>query len=350
MKRLIGAVVVIALLAGVGYLAQVYLRASGAFASVEPRLAEQCASIDVHPGTEDVTFDPETGWAFVSASVRRVEQAAASAEDGIWAVDPSGRAAPRRVSLDVPADFHPHGISLWTGENGAQRLFAVSHRRDGAHVIEVFDVGENLALRHAETVTFDALISPNDILGVGLDSFYVTNDHGNVGGLMGALETWLALPLASVAYFDGEAGTIVAGGLAYANGIEMSDDGGTVYVAEVLGRAVTAYDRDAETGALARARRYPIASGLDNIEIAEDGALFVAGHPDVFAFLAHGGDETVISPSQVLRLDPETGDVETVFAALEGEINAASVGAVHDGRLLVGAVFDAHVLSCPMGE
>ena len=44
---------------------------SGTFANLQPLLVEQCRAIDIAPGTEDVTIDPELGVAFISAADRR---------------------------------------------------------------------------------------------------------------------------------------------------------------------------------------------------------------------------------------------------------------------------------------
>ena len=39
-----------------------------------------------------------------------------------------------------------------------------------------------------------------------------------------------------------------------------------------------------------------------------------------------------------------------MFVSTQGEINGSSVGAVWDNTLIVGAVFDGHVMVCPMME
>ena len=47
-------------------------------------------------------------------------------------------------------------------------------------------------------------------------------------------------------------GRSVVEGLRYANGINITDDGETVYIAEVLGRQIGVYSRDLTTNALTR--------------------------------------------------------------------------------------------------
>lgn len=339
----IGLIILIAL----ARIAWMIVPASGALTPQEPRLAERCEVLEVAPGTEDVTIHPQAGIAFVSAADRRSENPETG---GIWTFDMADPFQTLRyASVDGPEDFQPHGISLWIGEDGRQRLFAINHPRSGGHTIEVFEVDEDWRLFHAETISYPELSSPNDIVAVGPNQFYATNDSRYQSGIMQQLEAYFGLPLASVSYYDGEAGRIAAGGLIYANGINVSADGATLYVSEFLGRSVNVYERDLETGALVHRRSIPVRTGADNIEMDESGHLWIGAHPRVFDFLAHAEDETALAPSHVIRVDPETGQVETVLYTHGEELSGSSVGAPYGYQFVVGAVFDSQVLICPRG-
>ncbi|MCC5995056.1 MAG: SMP-30/gluconolactonase/LRE family protein [Oceanicaulis sp.] len=343
---LIGLGLIAALIAA--RVAYIVIPASGALTPVSEIGTEDCQRVPVAPGTEDVTIDPVTGLAFVSAQDRRA--GAMAQTNGIYVFDPAGPGRVRRVSNDTPADFRPHGISLWRGE-GAEgselaRLFVISHPASGSQVL-IFDIADDGSLTHLETVTDPAIRSPNDVVGVGPRQFYITNDTYFGDMPMGYLEAFLGLPLGSVAYFNGETARIVADGFIYTNGINVNAAGDRLYVAAFLGREVRIFERNASDGALRRLASHRMPMGADNIEIGPDGALYVGGGVDVFAFLAHAEDPDALAPSIVMRLDPETGERRTVFMNDGSLINSASVGAVHDGRLAVGAVFDGHVLLCP---
>ncbi len=321
--------------------------ASGVLLDLKPLLVDQCVRVDVFPGTEDVTIDPDAGFAFVSASDRRASRAGRHVRGGVFTLELDAGHAVVNVTPEEPADFQPHGISLWKGPDGDKRLFVINHPAAGGHAVEVFGVGHRGALTHLETVAFEAMHSPNDVLAVGPRQFYATNDHGYRDGVLGMLEAWFALPFASAVYFDGGRGRVVQRGLVFANGINLSADGSTVYIAEVLERRIGLYARDPKTGDLEHLRSLPVGTNPDNIEVARDGALWIGGHPRIFDFLAHSKDPAALAPSQVLRLDPATGKETDVFLDIGGRINASSVGAVWDGPLVVGAVFDGHVLVCP---
>jgi len=268
MARLIITVLGIAIIALCVRMAMVVIPASGALVTVTDYNTDSCRAVEIAPGTEDVTFDPVTGLAFVSATERRSGNA--DIRNGIYVFDPSAPETVRLVSSDAPADFRPHGISLWRGEDetGANlaRLFVISHPQ-GGHQVLIYDVAEDGGLRHLQTVSYPALISPNDLVAVGPEQFYATNDVRFGDTPMGYAEAFLGLPLGSISYFDGQSGEIVAGGLSYGNGVNVSADGQTLYAAAFIGRSVHVFDRDIETGALNRQAQHRVPLGLDNIEI-----------------------------------------------------------------------------------
>lgn len=334
------------ILAVMARMAFVIIPASGLMAGLTPVSPGQCQALTIAPGTEDVTIDPATGLVFVSTDDRRTGE-----RGGIYAFDINDPASLREISADAPTDFHPHGLSLWTAPDGHQRLFVINHRAgmadgENGHTVEIFDVGTDGQLAHAESISHDALLSPNDVLAVGPRSFYATNDRAFHTGMMANLEAYFGLPLSSVSYFDGTQGEIVARGIAYANGINISAYGAEVYVAELLARRVRVYDRDGATGALTANRVLPVPTAPDNIEVDERGDLWIGGHPRVFDFVAHAADASAHAPAHAIRLNPQTGESETALLMLDGTLNASSVAAMRDGVLIVGAVFDDHVLIC----
>lgn len=163
---------------------------------------------------------------------------------------------------------------------------------------------------------------------------------------MSKLEGYLGLPFASVAYFDGQVGRKVVSGLTYANGINQSLDGKHIYVSQVMPRTVSVYARDAMSGALEKLQTIDTNSSPDNIEVDESGMLWVAGHQNLFSFLAHAKDPAFPAPSHVIKIDPVSGEYVDVFYDTGEAISASSVGASYNGKLIVGAVYDGHVLIC----
>jgi len=350
--RIIFIILGTALLAALGWFLAHIIPAAGVFADLEPTLVEQCRRVEIAPGTEDITIDPDLNLAFISAADRRdwyngTGAAGVNPANGIYTLSLDGADTVTRVSPAME-NFLPHGIYLWRGANGEKRLFVVNHPPTGEELIEIFNVGEAGALTHLESISFAAMHSPNDVLATGPRQFYATNDRGYEDGVMATLEAYMALPFSSAVYYDGEEGRIIQKGLTYANGINQSADGKTVYIAELLKRRIAVFDRDAATGALTRRGYLKTNTSPDNIEVARDGALWIAGHSKIFDFVAHAEDASAIAPSHVVRIDPATGGSKDVFISTNGEINGSSVGAVWDDTLIVGAVFDGHVMVCPL--
>lgn len=343
MKRLILGLVSIVVILVVGRLSWVLVTGTGMLEIYEPKLADQCRSLVVAPGTEDITADGLTGQVFVSADNRRSPKNQPS--NGIYMFQIDSPERIQRVSTDAPIDFHPHGISLWRGNNGERRLFAVSHRSTGAEVIEVFDVFSDGQLSHVESITDDLITSPNDLVAVGPRQFYVTNDHG-YSGFKRTLEDFLALPVSNVVWFDGNKGEVVINDLAYANGINMSPDGERLYVAEITRRRIGEYKRQS-ANRFQIMQYYPQRMAADNIEFDESGEIWTAGHPDVLAFLYHSKDAANVSASMASRINPISGVTTDVFYNDGTLYSGASVASHIKDTLLIGAVFADNILLCP---
>jgi arylesterase/paraoxonase len=342
--RIVFVIVALVLVIAGARLAYIVVPATGALTDPEPTDIAACQAVEIAPGTEDVVYDAATGLVFISTMERRSEEM--DPRNGIYAfdlADPENTV--RLVSADTPADFRPHGISLYR-EGETARLFVVSHPASG-HQILIFDIGADGTLSHVRTVTDPAVRSPNDVAATGPDSFYSTNDSRFGPTMLGYIEAFFGIPLATIARFDGETGRIAADGLIYANGIQVSADGETAYASNFLGREVFVYDRDPATGDLTRRAKHRVPLGLDNIELGEDGALYIGGNSEVFSFLAHQSDPAEHAPSQAVRVDPETGAWETIFYNDGTAIDSISVATPVPGALILGAVFDSHVLICP---
>jgi arylesterase / paraoxonase len=319
-----------------------------------------CQPITGLPGSEDITVHPAGDHAYISSDDRRSVMAGEPVPGAIFRHDLTGRGIePVNLTPDAGNDFRPHGIALYVGEDGRETLFVVNHpgaphfaaslHHDGPdHTIEIFAVTDS-GLTHQRTISGDLLISPNDVIAIDHERFYFTNDHGSRPGLRRSLETYLRLPWSNVVYFDGEHLEVVAEGLSYANGINLSPDGDFLYVAEVTRNRVREYRRDPDTGRLDESRRFDIGFGVDNIEVDHtSGDLWIGGHVKLLTFVRHLNNPEVPAPSQVVRVEVDEDDyrVYTVFMDDGRLISGASVGTAYPDGLLVGSVFEPHIVDC----
>lgn len=346
MKRLLLGLAVLLLVITAAVLQLLW--AAGEFKTLVPHFDGSCAPIGGLVGAEDLTIHPRTGVAYLSAYDRRAAQAGGPAAGAIYAYD-LREEQPELVRLtpDSGADFRPHGISLFTGADGRDTLFAINHA-SGRHTIEIYDLLDG-QLRHRKTLADAALVSPNDLVGVSHDRVYVTNDHRYTGGFMQVLENFLRLRLANVVYYDGSRFSEAAPGIATANGINVSANGRSLYVNSLLGGTLFVFDRIAATGALSLRESIPLGSSGDNIEVDPNGWLWIGAHPQVMRVLQHARDAANHSPSQLLRvswLADGSHDISEVYLDLGDNLSAASVGAARGSRLLIGAIFEPKFLDC----
>jgi sugar lactone lactonase YvrE len=312
----------------------------------EPVLVQRCTAFAVIPGAEDMV-SAEGGILLSSVDRRGFEE---GWQPGIYWWPDGGEA--ELISLDAPEGFRPHGLSLLE-EPGRTLLYAISHpaglyteaEEGPSHTVEVFTFQDG-TLSHLRTLTHPLFRSPNDLAVFGEDAFYLTNDKRWLSGWRGALETYLLLPTSDVIRYERGAGRIVAHGLNYANGVALSEDGEILYVNEIQGRRVRAFEVGPK-GSLTEKRRYPAGSAPDNVTLASDGRLLLGGISDAFRFEAFRDGEADSAPSLILRIDPETGAKQTVFYDESGAISGATVGLEHEGELLIGTAYGRMVARCP---
>lgn len=322
---------------------------AGAFLTLEPHFEGSCVTVAGVAGPEDLTIHPERPVAYVSSYDRAAVARGAPGGGALYAYGLDREPGPL-VNLTPRADpdFRPHGLSLWRGEDGRERLFVIDHA-GGKHAVSIYAVkGETL--EWLSTVRHPLMSSPNDVVAVGPDRFYATNDHRYRDGIGRTLEDWLRLPLANVVYWDGAQMVEAADGIAFANGINASADGGTVYVASVFRREVRAYDRDPETGSLDLRERIFLGSPPDNVEVDEEGALWIGAHPKLLQLRAHIAGEERYAPSQILRARHQDGawQIDEIYLDTGEAISAASVGAARNRRLLIGAIHGTRFLDCQL--
>lgn len=347
MGRIFGALFLVVLIA-LGAWVYFFLQAAGAFTTIAPKVAGACKAVTGVVGVEDLTIDPQTKMAWLSGYDRRAGAGARVARGAIWSYDlntPDPAPVDATASL-APGGFSPHGISLWRGADGRAVLFAINHA-GGANTIEIFDVA-GAALVHRRTVSGPELVSPNDVVGVGADAFYVTNDHANADGWRRTAEDYLRLRETKVYYYDGQAFTQALAGIGGANGIAVSADGKSLYMSAASERTVYVYDRDLQSNALTQRAKVAVPGFADNIEVLANGDLLLGLHTKVLQLLAHFGDASKHSPSHVMRLKRDGAGFtpETIYYNDGAEISGVSVGASMDKRLLIGAIFEPKILDC----
>jgi arylesterase/paraoxonase len=88
-------------------------------------------------------------------------------------------------------------------------------------------------------------------------------------------------------------------------------------------------------------------TGVDNIELDEEGNLWIGCHPNLLTFAAYASGKKPISPSEVITLSyPKEGaaTVRSVWTDPGNQLSGASVAVPFGDYLFIGNVMDTKVL------
>jgi arylesterase/paraoxonase len=340
-----------------------------------------CRKLGWIPGPEDIVIDHELGRAYVSSQIRRggsrrrVNGSLLLLDLTRDDIEPRSLTGALEPQLGF---FHPHGIDLFIDEHGRRRLFAINHRTETDHCIDIFDIedagAENERLVYRGRVSDDRYLThPNDLVAVALDEFYFVNDRGWRSRIGQGVESALLLTgvgmgtLVHARLTDtGAIFTRIADGLLLPVGIEATPrtDPTRLYVASAGKKEILIYRRadDPEGAGWTASKTIALDAAPDNLSWDgpdKGGALWVAAHPDLLALTLHLLQVRESAPSRVLRIRNPDGQVPKVDLIFDDDgelLSASSIAALYRGkhrgankgtaRLLIGAPQEEHLLVC----
>ncbi|CAN9514338.1 unnamed protein product [Ophioblennius macclurei] len=312
---------------------------------VQKHLPNCDALKDLENGSNDVTI-LEDGVTFISSGLKRPGLPTSGAPGKMIYLDlQDPDLDPKEMQISGNLDlesFNPHGISVYTDPTDDKiYLFVVNHPQDESQVeIFLFD-DENLTLLHLKTIEHELLHSVNDIVAVGVDRFYATNDHYfSQEFLRTYVEPFLARPWCDVVYYSPEEVKVVSEGYYMANGINVSPDGRHVYVVDLLDHKVHVTERE-DDNSLTSVKTVDVGSLCDNVEVEpESGDLWLGCHPNGWkAFLLDPEDPPGAEVIRIQNVHSDRPAVTQVFMDDGSVIRGSSVAAVFGEKLLIGTVF-----------
>ena len=98
-----------------------------------------------------------------------------------------------------------------------------------------------------------------------------------------------------------------------------------------------------ENGDLDFVENIDCGTGVDNIEFAPDGKLWIGCHPSLLTFAEYAKGNLEVSPSEIITIDYKgKGDykIESVFMDDGNHMSAATVAPVYNNQIFVGNVMD----------
>ncbi|OAA74679.1 Six-bladed beta-propeller, TolB-like protein [Akanthomyces lecanii RCEF 1005] len=208
------------------------------------------------------------------------------------------------IGFPNATDFHTLGLEF---DEATSTLFVTNHAQAGPR-IEIFRLDlDALTATHAATLTHPLITIPNSIQLLGSHELYVSNDHyftTREAPLLSKIETYLALPLASVVHlaldptdYTVQSARVVAR-QAFANGVALLNDS-TLAVASSSAGAVQLYTVDADRS-LTRSRQITLPFLPDNVEIKDGRTLLITGHPHLPSLAKFAQSRHVCNDPEVL--------------------------------------------------
>lgn len=253
---------------------------------------------------------------------------------------------PRNFDVD---SFNPHGISTFTDPtDNTIYLFVVNHPEHASQV-EIFKfIEEDHTLVHVKTIKHALLSSVNDIVAVGVESFYATNDHYFTQHTLQQVEPLLGLAWCTVVFYSPQQVRVVSEGFSSANGINISPDKKHVYAMDILDHSVRVLERK-EDNSLITLKSVSVGSLCDNIEVDQStGDLWLGCHPNAWKLLMNDPEDP--AGSEVIHIQDilsEQPTIRQVYADDGSVLIGSSVAAPYGGKLLIGTVYHK-ALSCDL--
>jgi arylesterase / paraoxonase len=302
-------------------------------------------SLPSMPGVEDITIDQQSNIAYLSAHDRRNPKSTGA----IFTLNlnDSTKTLINLTDRFKIREFRPHGISLLSIKD-KKFLFVISHKDNKNDILKFQILGDSLSYLSKYSST--DFVSPNDILAVAENQFFVTNDHSNRSKWKVMFSDFLRIPTGNVVFYDGKISKIVSEKITYPNGIALSDDGSKIYVASTLEKAIHVFEPQTQTNLLNSVDYFSTTYAPDNIEVNKNGNMIVGCHPKLFAFMAHKKDPKKISPSAIIEINKDNFEIQNTLYLNDGQqISGSSVGAPFYSKngkqnLLIGGVFDPKVI------
>eukprot|EP00127_Corallochytrium_limacisporum_P003226 Clim_evm75s147 gene=Clim_evmTU75s147 len=211
----------------------------------------------------------------------------------------------RMTGIDLNSyPFHPHGISVGDKRQGYagnyNRLWVVNHTDEGDEVL-IFHYhfspeDRSIHLQLIHRVRDPRWFDSNDIVAISDCQAYMTQWRGvdrRIDPMGGLVEQLLKQKKTKIWFIDfceemtAPKVRTVFDEIGGANGITLWN--GKIVVAEVWAHRILVFDRDPKTNGLTLSYHVDLDRSLpDNLDVGDDGKIYIGSHPSFVDFLLHG--------------------------------------------------------------
>ncbi|KAM3928180.1 serum paraoxonase/arylesterase 2-like [Leptodactylus fuscus] len=302
----------------------------------------------IEAGSEDIEVLPN-GLAFFSAGLKFPGIESDKPGEILLLDLNSGSVSPSPLRISKGFDsssFNPHGISTYIDKkDGAVYLFVVNHPQLQS-IIEIFKfVEEENSLIHLKSIKHQLLNSVNDIVAVGPESFYATNDFYFSDSPMKVVEFFLGLSWTGVVYYSPGDVRHVVTGFYSGNGITISHDKKYIYAADLTAQTINVFKKNKDWS-LSPIKSVYVDTLVDNLSVDPvTGDIWTGGHPNIFKISKNNPEDP--PGAEVVRVQNIHSDhpiVTKVYVNNGSVIQGSSCASVYKGQLLIGTVFHRALL------
>ena len=331
----------------------IFLINANAFREAKDIIPEVCEEIEIPQGSaEDIQIDRENRLALLSVMDRRSTVEGKKVQGTILGIKLDGdEQKPIRILSGHPEDFRPHGLSLFTSDQGVQSLFVINHSTLNGERIELFErnVNENL-FSHVRTFQSEQFIKLNDLVAVSPEKFYVVNDTGAENTFERTLEMIFSVGMSALVYFDGDSFISPLKDLKSSAGINISLDQDKLYIGETLGKSIRVYGLNDDLSLGVLQDTIDLNGGVDNIDVDKENNIWVANHINSISLIKHFINKEEYAPTQIQRvtLNDSQNIIKTFFENDGSLISAGSVGVYDKNSLLIGSITEKKILKCTL--
>ena len=323
----------------------------GALREIQNVTPPECKRIESPQGSiEDLQIDKTNNTVILSVLDRRAKVQGEKVTGTISALDLTKHSLTNSVILNGPQDFQPHGLSLFNHVDGTKTLHVINHSEQNGELIEVFrKLPTQRNFFHLKTLSSPLLISPNDIIAIGPQSFYVANDSGATSIIERIAELIFSDGISPLLYFNGNNFVIAKDDLRSSSGINFISERNLLVVGETAGRTIRLYQLTSDGTIESEVMRLPIDGAVDNIDADADGNLWIANHIDTWSLTKSFLNKSFKSPTQIQKIvlnDDFSYKINTIYENNGKQISAGSIGAMHNNIVLIGSITEKQILAC----
>jgi arylesterase / paraoxonase len=327
----------------------------GEFSRLNPRFDGSCEQDQSHiPGIEDIAQlndknQPNTPLLVLSSYNREKARNDKAINGALFVFDVIKNQA---VQIQNPnKKFHPIGISVLNQDNPL--IMAVNNAENQSY-IEVFKLNQNGVFAHINSILVPEAHRLNDVIAISENSFFATNEGKYPpNSIMNFVTNLLDIDKSGeIIFFDGAQFKKTPTDSAFANSIALSNDQSKLYLTSTLERNLQIYGKS-QDNVLKLVDNVFLGTGVDNIFVDNEDAVFIAAHPRLFTLMRKmwfGGKN---APAQLIVVEPNQkgkgGNIDQVYLADGNEkFGQVAIGAKIGENLIMGSIYSDGLMQCKL--